>query len=848
MQQLNALIDHFLAVKPYVFLKGDSKHQQQQLEKLHALVLEVWAPATAAERAAKSPHFVAKAHILLKNVLSARKRSRDWKSEHYTHAVAIACSVCVQAFDPHPSPELLDKVDAAVVEVAQILSSQLQQQQQQQLKQQEQPPQQEMSLKMVAFCLLSWGLTAEQVWHTISSSRSTTYLMHSVHLAAVFSRCCFSEKALKHGFSLYTAVANVSHMAFLVLARVGQTDSATVRTQLLSSPATMQLCLTLLLPISCLLLQQAASSGSSSGNSGSGNSGNSGSGNSGSNSSSGNSSGSSSGLEGAASRSAAAATPRQQQQQQQQQQHRALASQVWVAAGFGADTLPLWMAAAQELSRQGWLLAGFAKLDPALSGSGNSTGSPDVIRQLPPDTPQLLQSFVVLSQVFALCVRTWVPRTVAAGRNTSAWLEGGRELGREQQQLLQGVVWQLPQLLLQTALLGGGGEPLVTEVAADAAWCCTMCWRLTELQPTIAATAAASASSSSTAAVAAEKQFEGQLLPPLLECWLQLMHQQLLQPGEVLLSAIQAAAGADFLQQQQQQQHVQAPATAAAADPWDSSLPCECCPKMTGDTELLLTSGGRPCVVLDCKRCYCVSVLLDLLQPLSFNRSVEGWSGQLPAVLLLLEVLLRRVGPMCPLCSSSSSSSSSNSSSSSGGSIGGSSSSSGGGRVSRGCTLMLQSCMYACQVLVTGRKRAWGGEDDVEPPPGGVIIVMILPSATQLPPPVPQRPLQQLTAVMASFLKLCRSCGQQGGSSGALDAAWGIPVDVIDAMINGWAIHLPQVSFDELQMCPSRSFLWCVRCVWVCVSYCVLIGCVCIVSSLYVWRGSRSCFITIVLL
>ena len=289
--------------------------------------------------------------------------------------------------------------------------------------------------------------------------------------------------------------------------------------------------------------------------------------------------------------------------------------------------------------------------------------------------------------------------------------------------------------------------------------------RLAELQPSIAATAAGSAglSSSTAAAVVAEEEFERQLLPPLLDCWLQLMQQQqLLQPAGVLSRGIYAAAAA-ILQQQQYQS-----AAAAAGGPAEDSLACECCSQAPGVTQLLVTPGGGPCVVLDCKRCYCVSVLFDLLEPLAFHRSIEGWSGQLPAVLLLLEVLLRQVGPLRPLCSSSSSSSTN--------------------RVSRGCLLMLQSCVYACQVLVAG-KASYG-----QLPPGGIIKVMMWQSAvTERQPPALQRSWQQLAAVMASFLKLCRCCGQQSANDDAWNAARGTPVKAMDAVFNGWAKYIPEV-------------------------------------------------------
>jgi hypothetical protein len=101
---------------------------------------------------------------------------------------------------------------------------------------------------------------------------------------------------------------------------------------------------------------------------------------------------------------------------------------------------------------------------------------------------------------------------------------------------------------------------------------------------------------------------------------------------------------------------------------------------------------------------------------------------------------------------------------------------------------MLQSCVYVCQILVAG-KALYG-----QLPPGGIIIAMMLQSAvTDWQPPALQRSWQQLAAVMASFLKLCRCCGQQSADDDAWDAARGTSVKAMNAMFNGWAKYIPEV-------------------------------------------------------
>jgi hypothetical protein len=131
-------------------------------------------------------------------------------------------------------------------------------------------------------------------------------------------------------------------------------------------------------------------------------------------------------------------------------------------------------------------------------------------------------------------------------------LEG---LNREQQQLLQAACWVLPELLLRTTLQAVPGEPLFAAEAAAAATWAMKCWHDPSMMEAGVAAAAARAGDAAAAAAAegaadpaaaaaaarataaagaastaaADGKAVQQQLPELLDCWLELMQQLLLQ-------------------------------------------------------------------------------------------------------------------------------------------------------------------------------------------------------------------------------------------------------------------------------------------------------------------------------
>jgi hypothetical protein len=117
-------------------------------------------------------------------------------------------------------------------------------------------------------------------------------------------------------------------------------------------------------------------------------------------------------------------------------------------------------------------------------------------------------------------------------------------LNREQQQLLQAVCWGLPEMLLRFALHAVPGEPLFSAAAVAAATWAVKCWHV----PSMTAAAAAAG-----AGIKAQQQ---QLLPELLDCWLELMQQLLLQQDtteQQLAALLQQWPPSLHLQQAKQQ-------------------------------------------------------------------------------------------------------------------------------------------------------------------------------------------------------------------------------------------------------------------------------------------------------
>jgi hypothetical protein len=196
-----------------------------------------------------------------------------------------------------------------------------------------------------------------------------------------------------------------------------------------------------------------------------------------------------------------------------------------------------------------------------------------------------------------------------------------REQRQQQLLLLQQIVWQLPLVLLHVAQLYGGEHALVTSAAAEAAWCCCSCWLLLAKQPDDAAIWDVRNVRRSYTKRFPEQWLEQltPVLPLLQDSWLQLMQRQLLQgPDGGML-----------------QQHVQVQSEVLRL------RRCVCLPSSPGVHEWRAVAT----VTVDCGWADSISALLALLEPLSYFGPVSVWEGKLPAVLLLLELLLRKLAP-----------------------------------------------------------------------------------------------------------------------------------------------------------------------------------------------------------
>jgi hypothetical protein len=191
----------------------------------------------------------------------------------------------------------------------------------------------------------------------------------------------------------------------------------------------------------------------------------------------------------------------------------------------------------QRLGLQPEALPLFAKAmfadDRVVSGIVFATLVASRNRPLPKNRPFILQMrYRAMTQLSAALFNIMRPSSMAA----KEWCQAGMPVSldahsRQQQLLLQAVCWPLPELLLRTALVCGKGEPLLVGVAAAAAAWAMLYWHAPGMEA--AATAA-----------------KPQQLPAVLDCWLQLMQQQLLQCP--LVSASQQQPGDASLQQQQQ--------------------------------------------------------------------------------------------------------------------------------------------------------------------------------------------------------------------------------------------------------------------------------------------------------
>jgi hypothetical protein len=159
-------------------------------------------------------------------------------------------------------------------------------------------------------------------------------------------------------------------------------------------------------------------------------------------------------------------------------------------------------------------------------------------------------------------------------------------LDRQHQQLLEAVCLALPQVLLRTALLCGGGEPMLASAAAQAAKQAVSSWRSAESQ----------------------QQEAQQMMPALLDSWLlltgylvggvvQQQHQP--QPSGLLFQA--AATG-------RAEQH-----DSTTAQELRRAGKCKC---LHGEGEFASSSSSSSfsCVQLDCASLMAVDDLLELLR------------------------------------------------------------------------------------------------------------------------------------------------------------------------------------------------------------------------------------------
>jgi uncharacterized membrane protein YgcG len=514
----------------------------------------------------------------------------------------------------HPGPQQLQQSAA---------SGQASQQQQQRLV--------DLSVQLLRWCLAAkWLWSAEQP----SAQYSASFQLRAVEHAAALA--CQLDQHAEH-FQCSVVLSVVARM-LQKLDRLNSGDKSAVRVQLYNSPDFFKLSVLLLL----LLAEAAAMNCSSSADSSSGatSGGGNGSGTSTSTSSSGGGSfgGTNSGSDGVGGSNGP---------QQLQQLSLAIGQMFFTC---GCCHLPGWAVAARSLLDDDT----FTSVICSPTDNGSSSGSSQAaFRKVPASSSSSsIQVFTVLAQVLTQCLCAWVGEPAGPEFGLDSWVVGGMHrlctplLMREQRQqqllLLLQMVWRLPLVLLHVAQLYGGGHALVTSAAAEAAWCCCSCWLVLVKQPDDANVGRLSTKR-------LPQQWLQQLtlvLPLLQDCWLQLKQRQLLQgpDGGVLLRA--AAA----------QQHC-----------WQVRARirlCSCYPlsQPPGGYD----SSGFANITLDCGAAYSITTLLALLEPLTYFGPLSGVEGKLPAVLLLLEVLLRKLMLPIIVCNSSGSSSSSSRRSSAG--------------------------------------------------------------------------------------------------------------------------------------------------------------------------------------
>jgi hypothetical protein len=323
-------------------------------------------------------------------------------------------------------------------------------------------------------------------------------------------------------------------------------------------------------------------------------------------------------------------------QQQQQQQLSVAISKLFSAGGW--CHLPVWVVAATSLLDDDTFTSVICGPADSCSSSGSSQAAFRKVLASSSSSSSSIQGFTVLAQVITQCSCAWVGEPAEPKFWLDSWVAGGkhrlcmplhmRQQRQQQLLLLQQMVWPLRLVLLNATQLYEGGYALVTSAAAEAAWCCCSCWLVLVKQPDDDADVGRWST----------KHLPGQCLqqltpelPLLQDCWLQLMQRQLLQgPDGGML-----------------QQHVQVHLEGLRLSS------CGCHHTDPGDNE----SRVLETVMLDCESAYSINTLLALLEPLTYFGALSVWEAKLPAVLLLLEVLLRKLALPVIICSSSSSSS-----------------------------------------------------------------------------------------------------------------------------------------------------------------------------------------------
>jgi len=640
---------------------------------------------------------------LVDKLLAASKRPRDWKqpennSSTCCSVLAASCAALMRMSslnfgfrNPLQLSDVLNRVMTAQQQVAQLLGSP---HAAAAADQQQQHAHQQQHLQLLACRLLEWWLAAYGFWMSAvlqlplrsSSETSLGYCQTAVELSLVLAQTLTEESPAEY----YQTVVIVAYEVFGVpVVNASGCPPIMGHNSLFDSPAFMQLALAMLLLHSCSAQQAvscSSSSSSSSANSStisnssssmsntsansststdsstSANSSTSTTSNSNSSSSSSTNpipgSGLAMGTEEGPNPAQAAPSTTPGSHASLQEQLAATTLLLWQAAGFAPSALAGFTAASQQHADTA-LQAFFTSLamGPAASSCSlpkNLDRSKVAWLQQPADSaPPALKGVVVLAEILTSCLSellclpgSKIGMDFVSFKLTLSTMD---QLGRRQKQLLQAVVWALPQFLLLTALQHGG-HFAVTRSCVTGAWWCLSCW----LIPGLHAAAAAAASNGGAAAVPSTVQPLTTLLGQVLDCWLLLMQQLLLKWPAGLLSMAAAAV-------------VALPGDSEVARQVCCGKPCSCEPQAAPpaalETARLLDaaagwgccSAGVPCITLECSQLMTVNILLQMLQPLGMmpDGVLGQWSSKLPGMLLLLETVARKVLPYRVICSES---------------------------------------------------------------------------------------------------------------------------------------------------------------------------------------------------